>query len=116
MANARTPADIYRFDVDVDSDTAAANVLRFVGRGKRVLEIGAGPGSIARPLAEVNACRVSELELDGASVEILRGFCDAVVRHDHHPEWWRWWWRTPHRTSVGIACFAESSYAHFRRL
>ena len=79
--NARTPAEIYRFDVDASSDTAAANVLRFVGQGKRVLEIGAGPGSIARPLAEINGCRVSALELDEASVEILQGFCEAVVRH-----------------------------------
>ena len=84
----KTAADIYRFVVDPDSDTAAANVLRFVGRDKSVLEIGAGPGSISRPLKEINGCRMSAVEIDEKSVEILRGFCEQVWRRDlHDPAW-----------------------------
>jgi 2-polyprenyl-3-methyl-5-hydroxy-6-metoxy-1,4-benzoquinol methylase len=84
----KTAADIYRFNVDPDSDTAAANVLRFVGRDKKVLEIGAGPGSISRPLQEFNGCRVSAIEIDEKSVEILRGFCEEVWRRDlNDPAW-----------------------------
>lgn len=84
----KTAADIYRFAVDPDSDTAAANVLRFVGRDKTVLEIGAGPGSISRPLREVNGCRMSAVELDEKSVEILKGFCQNVWRRDlNDPNW-----------------------------
>lgn len=84
----KTAADIYRFSVDPDSDTAAANVLRFVGRDKKVLEIGAGPGSISKPLQEFNGCRVSAIEIDEKSVEILRTFCEEVWRRDlNNPEW-----------------------------
>jgi len=64
MAELRTAADIYKFDVDPESDSAPANVLRFVGFHKKVLEIGAGPGSIARPIAERNNYRVTAVELD----------------------------------------------------
>lgn len=84
----KTAADIYRFAVDPDSDTAAANVLRFVGRDKKVLEIGAGPGSISRPLKEVNGCRMSVVEIDEKSVEILRGFCEQVWRRDLNDQAW----------------------------
>jgi 2-polyprenyl-3-methyl-5-hydroxy-6-metoxy-1,4-benzoquinol methylase len=84
----KTAADIYRFSVDPDSDTAAANILRFVGRDREVLEIGAGPGSIARPLNEFNGCRVSAVEIDTKSVEILREFCKEVWQRDlNDPSW-----------------------------
>jgi 2-polyprenyl-3-methyl-5-hydroxy-6-metoxy-1,4-benzoquinol methylase len=84
----KTPADIYRFTVDPNSDTAAANVLRFVGRGRRVLEIGAGPGSISRPMVDLNGCSVSTVEIDEKSVEILGGFCEQVWRRDlNDPAW-----------------------------
>jgi 2-polyprenyl-3-methyl-5-hydroxy-6-metoxy-1,4-benzoquinol methylase len=78
----KTAADIYVFDVDPESDTAAANVLRLVGREKDVLEIGAGPGSIARPLVEKNGCRVTALEVDPKCLPILRSFCVDVVQGD----------------------------------
>ena len=84
----KTAADIYRFSVDPNSDTAAANVLRFVGRDKKVLEIGAGPGSISRPLQEFNGCRVSAVEIDEKSVEILKGFCEQVWRRDLNAADW----------------------------
>jgi 2-polyprenyl-3-methyl-5-hydroxy-6-metoxy-1,4-benzoquinol methylase len=84
----KTPAEIYRFEVDPLSDTAASNVLRFIGNHKRVLEIGAGPGSISRPLVELNGCDVSAIEIDEKSVEILRGFCTSVWRRDlNDPHW-----------------------------
>ena len=44
-------ADIYNYEIDESGDTAPANVLRFVGNNKQVLEIGAGPGSISRLMA-----------------------------------------------------------------
>ncbi len=81
-------AERYRYNVDPLSDTAAANVLRFVGRDRSVLEIGAGPGSIARPLVELNNARLTALEIDPSSVEILKQFCKRVIQHDlHDPAW-----------------------------
>jgi 2-polyprenyl-3-methyl-5-hydroxy-6-metoxy-1,4-benzoquinol methylase len=84
----KTAADIYTFEVDPHADTAAANVLRFVGRNKKVLEIGAGPGSIACPMVERNGCKVTAVELDENSVDILRGFCECVLRLDLNDSSW----------------------------
>ena len=79
---------VYTYAVDPRSDTAAANVLRFVGKGLDVLEIGAGPGSIARPLVELNQARLTALELDPGDVAILQGFCHRVVQQDlNDPAW-----------------------------
>ncbi len=84
----KTPADIYNYTIDQSSNSAAANVLRFVGRDKTVLEIGAGPGSISRVLAESNGCEVTAIELDPSSVQILRTFCKDVVHADlNNPDW-----------------------------
>jgi len=84
----RTSADIYVFDVDPKSDTAAAAVLRFVGSNKDVLEIGAGPGSIARPLVNRNGCRVTAFEADLNCIPILRQFCSEVYQGDlNSPSW-----------------------------
>jgi len=84
----KTAADIYNFTVDPTSDTAAANVLRFVGKDKKVIEIGAGPGSISKPLMEFNHCEVSAVEIDEKSVNILKIFCKQVWRHDLNDHAW----------------------------
>lgn len=84
----KTAADIYVFDVDPQSDTAAANVLRLVGREKEVLEIGAGPGSIARALISNNGCRITALETDPNCIPILQKFCEAVVQGDLNQRGW----------------------------
>jgi 2-polyprenyl-3-methyl-5-hydroxy-6-metoxy-1,4-benzoquinol methylase len=84
----KTAADIYVFDVDPRSDTAAANVLRLVGRGKEVLEIGAGPGSIAKALVANNGSQVTALEVDPNCIPILKKFCKDVVQGDlNNPGW-----------------------------
>jgi 2-polyprenyl-3-methyl-5-hydroxy-6-metoxy-1,4-benzoquinol methylase len=87
-AKQKTSADIYVFDVDPNSDTAAANVLRLVGRDKDVLEIGAGPGSIAKPLIALNGCRVTALEYDANCIPILKEFCVDVVQGDLNTPGW----------------------------
>lgn len=88
VSKLKTAAEIYRFEVDPDSDTAAANILRFVGPNKKVLEIGAGPGSITRPLVERNRCSVTAVEIDEGSVDNLRGFCECVLRRDLNDSNW----------------------------
>jgi 2-polyprenyl-3-methyl-5-hydroxy-6-metoxy-1,4-benzoquinol methylase len=84
----KTAAEIYQFSFDPESDHAGAHILRLIGTRKDVLEIGAGPGSIARPLIELGACRMTALEIDPASVAILRTFCDHVIQADlNRPDW-----------------------------
>ena len=84
----KTAADIYRFSFDPDSDHAGAHILRLIGDSKQVLEIGAGPGSIARPLVELCGCRMTAVEIDPNSVAILETFCEHVVQGDlNDPNW-----------------------------
>ena len=92
----RMAADAHRYEVDPNSDTAAANVLRFVGNKSKVLEIGAGPGSISRPLVEHNGCSVTAVELDEKSVNILQEFCEHVLRCDLNAS--NWIDKLPHRS------------------
>lgn len=84
----KSAADIYVFKVDPDSDTAAANVLRLVGNGKDVLELGAGPGSISRALVQFNDCRVVAAEMDPNCLPILEKFCTRVVQADLNRDDW----------------------------
>ena len=70
----------YQYPVDLSADTAPARVIRMVGSGKKVLEVGAGPGSITRHLKHANNCRVTALELDESAIEILTPYCDRVCR------------------------------------
>ena len=81
-------ADAYQYAFDPASDHAGAHILRLLGTDKDVLEIGAGPGSITRPLVELGRCRVTALEIDPRCVEILRTFCEHVVLADlNEPNW-----------------------------
>ena len=68
----------YVYEVDFDSGEASARVLRMIKPGSRVLEIGAGPGSITRHLSGTLACSVVALEIDPSSVEVLQQFAPKV--------------------------------------
>jgi 2-polyprenyl-3-methyl-5-hydroxy-6-metoxy-1,4-benzoquinol methylase len=78
----------YEYEVDTASETAPANVVRLVGQRKRVLEIGCGPGSITRILAEQGQCRLTGLELDPEAIKKVMPYCDAVIQADLNSEEW----------------------------
>ena len=65
---------VYDYDVDLSSDTAPARVIGMVRRGSKVLEIGAGPGSITRHLANTLGCEVDALEVDPSALELLKSY------------------------------------------
>lgn len=65
---------VYDYDIDLASDTAPARVLGMVRRGSKVLEIGAGPGSITRHLARTLDCQVDALEIDPSAIELLKSY------------------------------------------
>ena len=114
--HSKTSADIYKFVVDPDSDHAGAHILRLIGDAKDVLEIGAGPGSIARPLVELGGCSVTALEIDPASVAILATFCEHVVQADlNDPDWTTTLPRT-NFDAVVIADVLEHLYDPWRTL
>jgi 2-polyprenyl-3-methyl-5-hydroxy-6-metoxy-1,4-benzoquinol methylase len=80
----------YDYAADLSSDTAASHVLRLVGQGKRVLELGAGPGAITRELIQVGKCEVVAVDLDEAALEKLRTVCARTYRCDlNDPDWIR---------------------------
>lgn len=78
----------YEYAVNLEADTAAAKVVRMVGKHKRTLEIGAGPGSITRLLKELGECRITAIELDEAAIEKLKVFCEKVYRCDLNTASW----------------------------
>jgi 2-polyprenyl-3-methyl-5-hydroxy-6-metoxy-1,4-benzoquinol methylase len=78
----------YEYDIDLESDVAPARVLRMVGRGKKVLEVGAGPGSIARHLSGTLGCDVVAIEIDPTALEKLRPRARSVYAMDlNDPVW-----------------------------
>ena len=78
----------YEYQIDTRSGTAPAQVIRMVGQNKRVLEIGAGPGSITRLLKEANNCSVVALERDESAIKKLACYCNKVVKADlNDPDW-----------------------------
>ncbi|MBI5568734.1 MAG: class I SAM-dependent methyltransferase [Desulfomonile tiedjei] len=78
----------YEYAVDLNSDSAAAKIVRMVGEGKRVLEIGAGPGSITRILRDAAHCRVTAIEIDPKAIEVLTPFCERLYQADLNDSAW----------------------------
>lgn len=78
----------YEYAVDLKTDTSASKVTRMVGSHKRVLEVGAGPGSITRMLKEHGQCDVTGIEVDELAVEKLKDHCNEVLMVDlNNPAW-----------------------------
>lgn len=81
---------VYDYEFDLDGDVAPARVFRMVRPGSRVLEVGAGPGSITKPLVQVHGCDVVALEVDPSALDILRTVTPKVVDGDlNKPGWSR---------------------------
>ena len=72
--------NIYDYKIDLNSDTAPARVVRLVGKGKRVLEVGAGPGSITKVLSSSSNCRVTALDIDAESIKMVAPFCERAYQ------------------------------------
>jgi SAM-dependent methyltransferase len=79
----------YEYRVNLSDDNrAATKVLRMVGTGRRVMEIGAGPGSITRLLKEHGACTVTAVELDPEALPHLAPYCERVFQRDLNDAAW----------------------------
>ncbi len=78
----------YEFAVDPCGQTAPAHVARLVGSSKRVLEVGCGPGSITKLLAQHGQCRVTGLDWDQEAIEKVAPYCETVMRADLNSAEW----------------------------
>jgi len=88
MTPVATDKHKYEYEVDLDSDTAPARVLRMIEKGSKVLEIGAGPGSVTRCLSGLLDCDVVALEIDPTALEKLKDCARAVYAMDlNDPSW-----------------------------
>lgn len=83
-----TPRHTYEYDIDLDSDVAPARVIRMVGSGKKVLEIGAGPGSITKHLSGTLGCDVVAVEIDPSALERLAPFARRTYALNLNDESW----------------------------
>ena len=78
----------YSYAIDDPVGTPGAKILRMVTRGSRVLEIGAGPGSITRPLVEELGCEVVAVENDPHAIPLLRQCARSVYELDLNDGGW----------------------------
>jgi len=76
------------YEVDASSETVSANVARMVGQSKRVLEIGCGPGSITKILAQQGGCMVTGLELDPEAIKKAAPYCVRAIQADLNSSEW----------------------------
>ena len=72
----------YEYDFDLDGNRSASRVARLVGSGKRVLELGCGPGSQSRVFSEKLSCNVVGVEIDPERAERAKAYCRKVLVAD----------------------------------
>ena len=72
----------YLYGVKTEGQDAPAKILRAVGIGKRVLEVGCASGVQTRILSQEQGCTVTGIEINPAAAEEARPFCDAVIVGD----------------------------------
>ena len=53
-------------------------IVKYVGNGKNVLDVGCATGYIARELRR-NGCRVVGIDIDKAMAEVAKSYCDHVI-------------------------------------
>jgi SAM-dependent methyltransferase len=73
----------FRYDraIDPDSDSTHAKLIRLVGGGKRVLELGCATGYMSRVLSE-RGCEVVGIEIDPEAAKQASSFCAEVIVGD----------------------------------
>ena len=79
---------IYEYEVDTLSDSAPAYVISMVGKNKRVLEFGCGPGSITRVLSKECGCQVTGMEFDPKAIQLAKPYCVALIQADLNSKDW----------------------------
>src|SRR5882672_1081462 len=78
----KAPAARYHFDeIDLESKSVHADVVKLVGTSKRVLELGPATGYMSRVFNE-RGCSVVGIEFDPKMAERAAEFCERVIVGD----------------------------------
>jgi 2-polyprenyl-3-methyl-5-hydroxy-6-metoxy-1,4-benzoquinol methylase len=75
------PRERYEREIDLDSDSTHARVVRLVGSDRRVLEIGPAAGHMSRVLQD-RGCSVVGIELDPEMAASAAPYCERVIVGD----------------------------------
>lgn len=70
---------LYEYELDINSSIAPARLVRMVGCGKRVLEVGCSSGASSRALRDAMHCTVVGLEINTGAAAIARQYCSRVI-------------------------------------
>jgi len=68
--------------IDLTADDAHTRLIRLVGEGKRVLELGCATGYMSKVLVEQFGCTVIGVEVDAEAAEAARKACARVIVGD----------------------------------
>jgi 2-polyprenyl-3-methyl-5-hydroxy-6-metoxy-1,4-benzoquinol methylase len=77
-----------KYDYSLGAGSAGERVLAIVGKNKRVLELGPGPGTITKRLTQESHCRVTALEIDAEAIRKLTPYCEQVYQADLNDSNW----------------------------
>jgi O-antigen biosynthesis protein len=69
----------YIYQFDPTGDSTAARVVRNVGNGKYVLELGCAYGVMTKVIVEHNNCRVFAVEFDEKSAQYAKPYCEDLA-------------------------------------
>jgi 2-polyprenyl-3-methyl-5-hydroxy-6-metoxy-1,4-benzoquinol methylase len=78
-----------KYDYRPGTDSAGERVLRIIGKNKKVLELGPGPGTLTRLLAQDSNCRVTAVEIDAEALKKLAPYCERVLKADLNQSSWK---------------------------
>ncbi|MBE9571653.1 MAG: glycosyltransferase [Proteobacteria bacterium] len=73
----------YDYELDLSNENSShTKILKLVGKGKYVLEIGCATGYMTRYLKEELGCRVFCVEIDPESAQKARPYCEELLIED----------------------------------
>ena len=78
---ARSEDGRYDFEIDLDTDSTHARIVRLVGADRRVLELGPATGYMSRAFQE-RGCSVVGIEVDPGMAERAEQYCERVIVGD----------------------------------
>jgi O-antigen biosynthesis protein len=81
VARTPPPAARYEFDIDLDSESTHARVVRLIGADRRVLELGPATGYMSEVLQR-RGCSVVGIEVDPEMASQAAQYCERVIVGD----------------------------------